>query len=238
MKTDSFIRPKGRFLPAGIIAAFLGIILICYAAVHFTGCAESDNSNVTKIKDLSLLPPAEGKALFKLENKSNPKLNLQRNSTIYEFSAAPDMTFHVNDMLRNIANEMINLVQMDDESRFAVNPGAKVNFLPSSLVLNTGKVQFEFRKLKGAYRVVIPGAVLAVRGTRFEVSVGEDERSLVELYEGEVAIVHNNGETTLKPGEKAVFEPKGTAFQIMKLDDDLPEVFNKLDSEKAIKTIR
>jgi hypothetical protein len=92
------------------------------------------------------------------------------------------------------------LMRVSDGSTFEVFSNSQVIFRKNVpnwrdlLDVVIGKVRVHINKIGGVpnpNRVVTPTAVISVRGTTFEVSVDEEEEStLVEVEEGEVAVEH------------------------------------------------
>ncbi|BDC52926.1 hypothetical protein F183_A52410 [Bryobacterales bacterium F-183] len=92
------------------------------------------------------------------------------------------------------------LMRVSDGSTFEVFSNSQVVFrrnVPNwrdLLDVVIGKVRVHINKIGGVpnpNRVVTPTAVISVRGTTFEVSVDDEEEStLVEVEEGEVAVEH------------------------------------------------
>jgi hypothetical protein len=108
--------------------------------------------------------------------------------------------------------------QLDDGSRFEVFPESKVIFRTNRgnwrdlLDIYLGKVKVEIQKLGGRpnpYRVNSPTALIAVRGTVFEVLVASDETTTVSVEEGFVSVSHklHPSEVLLKPGDVLTVHP-------------------------------
>lgn len=95
--------------------------------------------------------------------------------------------------------------QVSDGSTFDVYPNSTVVFRKNPpnwrdlLDMLAGKVRIHIEKLGGQpnnNRVMTPTAVISVRGTTFDVSVNDEEATLVEVEEGIVDVRH-----ALKPGD-------------------------------------
>ena len=110
------------------------------------------------------------------------------------------------------------LFQLDDGSKFEVFPGSKVIFRANRgnwrdlLDIYLGRVKVEIQKLGGRpnpYRVSSPTALIAVRGTVFEVLVASDETTTVSVEEGFVSVSHrlHPSEVLLKPGDVLIVRP-------------------------------
>lgn len=110
------------------------------------------------------------------------------------------------------------LFQLDDGSKFEVFPESKVIFRANRgnwrdlLDIYLGKVKVEIQKLGGRpnpYRVNSPTALIAVRGTVFEVSVAIDATTTVAVEEGQVSVSHrlHPSEVLLNPGDVLIVHP-------------------------------
>jgi len=89
--------------------------------------------------------------------------------------------------------------QVSDGSTFVVYPNSRVVFRKSApnwkdlLDVLVGRVKVHIEHMYGPNpnRVLTPTAVISVRGTTFDISVGEDdEATLVEVEEGSVEVQH------------------------------------------------
>jgi len=94
--------------------------------------------------------------------------------------------------------------QVSDGSTFDVYPNSTVVFRKNPpnwrdlLDMLAGKVRIHIQKLgdqPNPNRILTPTAVISVRGTTFDVSVNDEEATLVEVEEGVVDVRH-----ALKPG--------------------------------------
>lgn len=90
-------------------------------------------------------------------------------------------------------------IQVPDGSVFEVFPNSRATFrsnqgnLRELLDLWVGRVKIHIEKLNGKpnpNRIQTPTAVISVRGTTFDVSVEEDETTMVLVEEGSVAVQH------------------------------------------------
>jgi ferric-dicitrate binding protein FerR (iron transport regulator) len=90
-------------------------------------------------------------------------------------------------------------IQVPDGSVFEVFPGSRATFrsnqgnLRELLDLWIGRVKVHVEKLNGKpnpNRIQTPTAVISVRGTIFDVTVEEEDQTLVLVEEGQVAVQH------------------------------------------------
>ena len=109
-------------------------------------------------------------------------------------------------------------LQVADGSSFTVYPDSQVVFrknpgnLKDLLDLFLGRIKVHIQKLGGGpnqQRVFTPTAVISVRGTVFDVSVDEDETTVVAVDEGLVGVSHR-----LLPANIEVEVPEGQSLII------------------------
>jgi len=109
---------------------------------------------------------------------------------------------------------------LEDGSKLEIFPDSRVIFRANrgnwrDLVdIFLGKVKFQIQKLGGRpnpYRVNSATALIAVRGTVFEVAVEADETTIITVEEGLVAVAHKllpgGREVLVKTGEALVVRP-------------------------------
>lgn len=112
------------------------------------------------------------------------------------------------------------VLELEDGSKFEVFSNSRVIFRPNRgnwqdlLDIFLGKVKFQIQKLGGRphpYRVNSATALIAVRGTSFEVTVEQDETTIVAVQEGLLAVAHKllprGREVLVKTGEVLVVRP-------------------------------
>ncbi len=109
---------------------------------------------------------------------------------------------------------------VSDGSSFAIYPNSQVVFrsnpgnLRDLLDVFLGRVRVYIQKLGGRpnrYRIFTPTAVISVRGTSFDVSVDEDETTLIAVEEGLVGVTHrllpSENEIAVEAGQSLVVYP-------------------------------
>ena len=112
------------------------------------------------------------------------------------------------------------ILEVPDGSYMVVSENSKLvvedfwsGDLRSLMNLMVGKVRFYIQRLGGRpnpYRVTTPTALIAVRGTTFEVSVDEAQIAEVRCLEGRVSVETvglPNREVILEPGRKTLVRP-------------------------------
>ena len=212
--------------------------LLILACCSFWGSGCSSGSASVKKVQVADLPPGDGKPECVLASTDRPAMLIERKRQMFQLSGEKGLPFFNQDRLRNESAMIIELTCANHETVFTLKPKARIAFQPNALVLEQGTGHLFFRKVNGTYKVIIPGATLAIRGTRLQATVNEDRSSEVELYEGSVAMIDAAGkETTLNPGQKATFGVDGKSCSIADLGD-LPGVFDQLSPDKVRKTIR
>ncbi len=109
---------------------------------------------------------------------------------------------------------------VSDGSSFLVYPNSRVVFrknpgnLRDLIDIFLGRVKIHIERLGGQpnpTRIFTPTAVISVRGTTFDVAVGEDEVTTVSVEEGLVGVRHkllpSNDETLVPEGHSLVIDP-------------------------------
>src|SRR5438105_14187943 len=112
------------------------------------------------------------------------------------------------------------ILEVPDGSYMVVSENSKLvvedfwsGNLRSLMNLMAGKVRFYIQRFGGRpnpYRVTTPTALIAVRGTTFEVTVDESQIAEVRCLEGRVAVESvglPNREVILEPGRKTLVRP-------------------------------
>ena len=92
--------------------------------------------------------------------------------------------------------------------------GSKDEGLPA-FTLDEGEITVQVAKKDNQFKVQTPSAVLAVRGTEFNVKTGDAGKTEVHVLDGTVAAINDIGEVLLDVGKAA---------EILK--DILPEAFD------------
>lgn len=98
------------------------------------------------------------------------------------------------------------LVRFPNDISMNLAPPARFQVAPDGVILNTGQGHIRVRP-GSPFRAVLPTVVLAVRGTEFDIAATEN-KSLVLLYSGAVAVTTERGTIDLKP-LGAVFAARG-----------------------------
>lgn len=100
-------------------------------------------------------------------------------------------------------------ITFDDASRIELGPNSsymleEAQAASSRMTLNFGKLKAWVTKASSRrFAVRTPTAVCSVRGTEFGVDVGQDGRTAVELFTGQLGVADNKGnEVLLNPGER------------------------------------
>jgi hypothetical protein len=124
-----------------------------------------------------------------------------------------------NDLVRTgfWANTVLSVPERG--SRFEIDSSTRVRLAETEpgvlLVLEKGRLEAFFEKLtEGAppeRRVAAPGALLAVRGTRYGLEVGSDGTALLAVFEGTVEVIPATGgapSVFVHPNEVCTFGPR------------------------------
>lgn len=105
------------------------------------------------------------------------------------------------------------------KARFEIGASSKARLAGGEpgvlLVLEKGRLKAFFEKLTegdpGERTVAAPGALLAVRGTRYGLEVGGDGKSLLAVFEGTVEVIPTTpglAPIQVRAGEACTFSPK------------------------------
>src|SRR2546422_4121970 len=142
----------------------------------------------------------------------------------------------VGDEVRTGAGAQL-ILEVPDGSYMVISENSKLivedfwsGNLRSLVNLMVGKVRFYVQRLGGRpnpYRVTTPTALIAVRGTIFEVSVDEAQFAEVRCLEGRVAV-----ETVGLPGREVILEP-GRKTLVRPGEYPLPPVANEAELIKS-----
>lgn len=100
-------------------------------------------------------------------------------------------------------------ISFDDSSRVEIGPNSsylleETKAASSRMALNFGSLKAWVTKASSRrFAVRTPTAVCSVRGTEFGVNVGQDGRTSVSLFEGQLGVQDNKGnEVLLNPGDR------------------------------------
>jgi len=133
-------------------------------------------------------------------------------------AATNQQVVRVGDQLQTGPNADITLqvpdgswIQVSENSNFTVQDFWSGN-LKGIMNLMMGRVRFYIKKLDGRpnpYSVTTPTALIAVRGTEFDVIVNEDRNTEVRCQDGQVKVVENisGEEVVLNPGFHTFVRP-------------------------------
>jgi hypothetical protein len=103
------------------------------------------------------------------------------------------------------------LLELSDHSRVEVFPNSRLTFHAGGgtwkdlLEITLGKVRIHIEKIGGLpnlYKMFSPTAIIAVRGTTFDVEVDASSTTIVEVEEGQVSVVHK-----LRSGKEVFLNP-------------------------------
>src|SRR3989475_2592114 len=145
----------------------------------------------------------------------------------------PGKSVQVGDEVRSGPDAQL-ILEVPDGSYMVVSENSKLvvedfwsGNLRSLMNLMAGKVRFYIQRFGGRpnpYRVTTPTALIAVRGTTFEVTVDESQIAEVRCLEGRVAVETvglPNREVILEPGRKTLVRPGEYPLQPVALEAEL-----------------
>ncbi len=220
------------------LRVLLALALMCLT-ISLLGACSSKSGKSPQLSKPHDLPSGEGGAECRLLNATKPVIRLSRKEKTVDLPGPQGLLFHPGDRLENTSEEILRLSAVTDEATFSMRLRAKIEFKLRSLVVKEGRVRMEFSRVKGVYSIRLPVVVLAVRGTRLDVTVNEDQTSEVVLLEGKIGLVDKNGaETIMEAGQRALIPAKEDGKVVFTPLGDIKDSFEDLSDEKAIKTIR
>lgn len=167
-----------------------------------------------KKANIAEIPTGEGQSVFLTMNDVPVKANLYRKGQAFQVQIPEKFNIMVKDGVQNLHSQDLALADPAGKHLLHLKPNAKLIAANQSVTIEQGLVRLQFRKLDGEYRINIPGAALAVRGTTFDVLVRPDQSSAVTLHEGRIAILQNGTSTDLEEGGIAEFGPQGANLKV------------------------
>ena len=160
-------------------------------------------------------PPGTGEAIYRIKATEKTFIALERGTRRAEVPLPPEYKLYDLDVIENKGSKPAIISELQNNHKFTLAPESKVKVGYNSLVMYFGKTLFEFEKVNGEFRIVLPRAVLGIRGTRFEVEVQANGNSSVQLFEGKIAI-EQDGKTTMLENQGTVnIDNASTPLQII-----------------------
>ncbi|MBF0545541.1 MAG: FecR domain-containing protein [Candidatus Riflebacteria bacterium] len=214
-----------RFFSVGLV------FFLMFLVTDFTGCSSAQNSKS--------IPPGKTEKVFVVDSTPKALAEITRAQEKYKIELEKSFIIFANDEMLNVSTETVKLVGVVDSYTFYLKPEANVAFGEQTLAIIKGSTRLEFRKVKDCYKVKIPGAILAIRGTTLEVKVNPDNSSEVSLLEGKIEITRDSKTDSLKEGEKALLGPEGASIKIVPISpSDTPDFINNNSPEQLKKSIQ
>lgn len=96
----------------------------------------------------------------------------------------------------------VSITFESDRTFLAIKNGSEVEFADNVLYITRGGTMLRVQKRGNKFLVISPTAAVGVRGTVFEVNVGNDKSTDTYLYEGLVELRNNSEIGYLLPGQK------------------------------------
>jgi hypothetical protein len=182
------------------------------------------------------LPPGSGDPLYQFQEPSQAKVDLHRSGRTFTPTLAAGEKLFEQDEVHNTAPGLVAITGTLDDCRFGLQPGAKIKLAKQMVQLSQGKTRLTFRKVNGVFRVQVPFATLGIRGTEFDVTIGEGGKALVQMIEGKIEITRGEETATLEGTNACLIGAPGTPLEYPSADD-LPDFLKGLPKgaeERAI----
>ncbi|HOT29390.1 MAG TPA: FecR domain-containing protein [Candidatus Ozemobacteraceae bacterium] len=210
------MRPREKNLGTTVFVAVALVLL----NLLFVGCGKSGKSS-------SAAPSVgKGESRYQVSAMEKTIVSLERSSKISELPLPPEYPLHDGDILENKGGKPASIKDLKEGHKFALAPQARVQLGGQKITMFRGKTMFEFRKMNGEFKIVLPGAVLGIRGTRFLVGVQSDGTSVVKMFEGRLEVEKDGKITPLQDQETGVIE-KSSEVQVIPAGGKLPEFLNE-----------
>ena len=191
----------------------IGVFLMFQSA----GCGKSASSSAPPD------PPAgSGEALYRIKAPDKTMIALERGKKRAEVPVPPEYKLFDQDVIENKGTKPAIMNELQKGHTFTLAPGSKVKIGSNSIVMYLGSTIFEFEKVHGEFRIVLPKATLGIKGTRFEVTVQETGNASVRLFEGSIAIECQGRTTTLENQATALIDDSPTPVKITPASGTLP----------------
>lgn len=199
--------------------AVLCLFALCLSvlAVGLVACNQQKGSETTPgLQKASLkdLPAVAGKAILLTKNETPVTVAITRAEKTYEVALPAQSALFPRDGVRNLHSGDLSLSDLDSQHVIQLKPGAHIMADTNCLTIQEGLVRLRFQKINGEYRIAIPGAALAIRGTTFDVLVRPDQSSAVTLHEGRIAVLHNGTTTEMEEGSVAELTANGQSLNV------------------------
>jgi len=179
-----------------------------------TGCGKKPSSEPTSGK---------GEALYWVKAPEKTTVVLDRTGKRSELSLPPEYSLYDSDIIENTGKKPAIVHEIKKGHKFTLAPSARVKLNDQMLTLYQGGTRFEFKKVHGEFKVVLPNSVsLGIRGTDFVVVLNPDGQSVVKMLEGEIIITQEGKGTPLKTPESALIGPASAPVKIFTDPDKLP----------------
>ncbi|MBF0545750.1 MAG: hypothetical protein HQM08_15005 [Candidatus Riflebacteria bacterium] len=198
------------------------VILLAFLSFFQKGCGEQKAQKVPAAS----VPMATGESIFKLENDAETSIWLERNGNKFETSAGKGFNFFINDQIKNLSEADVVVKATANDFRFLLRPLAKMCFEEYAVTILEGNTRLAFNKVKGTYKIKIPGAILAIIGTKLDVLVNPDQSSTILVHEGKVVLIQGGKDTTINEGDKVTLGPNASSVIVSSPDKSSFNTYN------------
>ncbi|MBF0409977.1 MAG: FecR domain-containing protein [Candidatus Riflebacteria bacterium] len=215
------------------------LFLICSVCVFIVlpACNTGKSGDGQKVVDIESLPQVSAAKIF-VADGSNEKIQLTRSGKLFSLLTKAGLVFFSGDEISNISDKIVSISGVVHDCRFSLKPSVKASFEENSVTVIQGGMQMCFNKVNGVFKLSVPTATIGIRGTRLDVHVSHDKKSILTLHEGKITVDQNGKETAVNPGETVQIDPDKKTLTVEKTTDDLLKAFDRISSDSIQKILR
>jgi hypothetical protein len=217
---------QGEGMPRMTLLGGAVVVLILLMAV-FPGCRSGGTAKSAKA-------PARGanEPLYLVKAEAQTTVNLERKGKTEALPLPPEHGLFDQDIVENVGAKPASLSDPREGHRFILAPEARVQVGYQTLTMFRGKSLFEFRKVDGEFKIVLPKAMLGIRGTSFLVVVEPDGTSMVRMFEGRIEIDRQGEKMSLADQQSVVIGADGSTATVIEKDGDLPDLLRNRNADE------
>jgi len=158
-----------------------GCLLLVALLVTVVGCGKKGSATKSS--------RSKTEALYRVKAKEKTSVAIEHGGKRSESKLPPDGVLFDGDTVENTGKKPATLHETTKDHRFNLAPAARVQVGDGTITLFQGGARFEFKKVDGEFRIVLPRkAALAIRGTEFIVVASLDGTTTVRMLSGKLDI--------------------------------------------------
>lgn len=182
-----------------------------------TGCGRKPASGVSR---------GGGEPLYQVTSPEKTTAALEHGGKRSTLDLPPEARLFDSDIIENTGTKAAIVSEIRKGHKFTLAPSAKVQVNDQRLTLFQGGTRFEFRKIQGEFKIVLPNsASLGIRGTEFAVVLQAGGQALIRMFEGKLEIERAGKVTALEAPQSAVLGESAAAVQIVADPTQIPPAF-------------